>query len=46
MGEAVCAMVMLTRGSRTSPQELIGYCKQHLARYKAPKKIEITDQLP
>jgi len=25
---------------------LIDYCKHHLARYKAPKKIEITDQLP
>jgi fatty-acyl-CoA synthase len=45
-GEAVCAMVMLNQGSRTSPQELIDHCKQHLARYKAPKKIEITDQLP
>jgi fatty-acyl-CoA synthase len=45
-GEAVCAIVMLTRGTKTSPQELIDYCKKHLTRYKAPKKIEITDQLP
>jgi fatty-acyl-CoA synthase len=45
-GEAVCAMVTLTQGSSASPQELIDHCKQHLARYKAPKKIEITDQLP
>jgi len=45
-GEAVCAMVMLIHGSKTSPQELIDHCKQHLARYKAPKKIELTDQLP
>jgi acyl-CoA synthetase (AMP-forming)/AMP-acid ligase II len=45
-GEAVCAMVMPAQGSTISPQELIDYCKHHLARYKAPKKIEITDQLP
>ena len=45
-GEEVCAMVMLARGNTVSPQELIDYCKQHLARYKAPKKIKITDQLP
>ena len=45
-GEAVCAMVTLAHGCTTSPQELIDHCKQHLARYKAPKKIEITDQLP
>jgi acyl-CoA synthetase (AMP-forming)/AMP-acid ligase II len=45
-GEEVCAMVMLVQGSTTSPEDLIGHCKQHLARYKAPKKIEITNQLP
>lgn len=45
-GEAVCAMVMLAQGSTTSSEKLINHCKHHLARYKAPKKIEITDQLP
>jgi len=45
-GEAVCAMVMLVQGNTISPAELIDHCKRHLARYKAPKKIEITEQLP
>ena len=45
-GEEVCAMVTLARGSKTTPAELIDHCKHHLARYKAPKKIEIADQLP
>lgn len=45
-GEEVCAMVMLVQGSTTTPEELTDHCKQHLARYKAPKKIQITDQLP
>ena len=45
-GEEICAMVMLVQGSTTSAEELINHCKHHLARYKAPKKIEFTDQLP
>lgn len=45
-GEEVRAMVTIVRGSSTTAQALIEYCKHHLARYKAPKKIEITDQLP
>jgi acyl-CoA synthetase (AMP-forming)/AMP-acid ligase II len=45
-GETVCALVMLVQGSTTSPAELIDHCKHHLAVYKAPKRIEITDQLP
>ena len=45
-GEEVCAMVMLADGSTTSPGELIDHCQHNLARYKAPKKIEITDRLP
>jgi acyl-CoA synthetase (AMP-forming)/AMP-acid ligase II len=45
-GEAVCAMVILAQGSTASAAELIDHCKQHLARYKAPKKVAIADQLP
>ena len=45
-GEAVCAVVMLARGSSASPQELIDHCKHQLARYKAPKKVKIAAQLP
>jgi acyl-CoA synthetase (AMP-forming)/AMP-acid ligase II len=45
-GEAVCAMVLLAHGRTTTPQELIDHCKNNLARYKAPKRIEITEQLP
>ena len=45
-GEAVCALVTLARGSTASPAELIEHCKRHLARYKAPKKVAITEQLP
>jgi len=45
-GEAVSAMVVLRKGATASPQELIGHCKAHLARYKAPKRIECVSALP
>jgi acyl-CoA synthetase (AMP-forming)/AMP-acid ligase II len=45
-GEAVCAMVLPSLGCKPASQELKEHCKQHMARYKVPKKIEITDQLP
>jgi fatty-acyl-CoA synthase len=45
-GEEICAMVVLAHGSTTSPRELINHCKQQMSRYKAPKKIEITNRLP
>ena len=45
-GEEVRAMVMLAHGSTTTPRDLIDHCKHILARYKAPKKIKITEQLP
>jgi len=45
-GEEVRAMVLLAQGCTATPGGLIEHCKHHLARYKAPKKIEITEQLP
>lgn len=45
-GEMVCAAVMLGTGSSAQPEELIAHCKAHLARYKAPKLIELKEELP
>jgi acyl-CoA synthetase (AMP-forming)/AMP-acid ligase II len=45
-GEAVCAMVIPSQGCRPSSRELQDHCKRRLARYKAPKRIEITARLP
>ena len=45
-GESVCAVVVLNAGASVSPQELIDHCKERLARYKAPKRLEIADELP
>jgi fatty-acyl-CoA synthase len=45
-GEAVWSMVLLKKGAEVTDKDLINYCKAHLARYKAPKKIEFSDALP
>jgi long-chain acyl-CoA synthetase len=44
--EKVHAVVVLKDGSRSTDQDLIGFCKQRLAGYKAPKAVEIVDCLP
>jgi fatty-acyl-CoA synthase len=45
-GEAVCAVVVLKKGEVVQQQALIDHCKQHLARYKAPKRMDFVDDLP
>ncbi len=44
--EAVTAVVVLKAGAVVTADEIQTYCHEHLSRYKAPKHIEITDQLP
>jgi acyl-CoA synthetase (AMP-forming)/AMP-acid ligase II len=44
--EKVHAVVVLRAGSRSTDQDIIGFCKQRLAGYKAPKAVEIVDSLP
>jgi acyl-CoA synthetase (AMP-forming)/AMP-acid ligase II len=45
-GEAVRADVMLRHGHAADSEELIAFCKAHLARFKVPKAIDILDELP
>ena len=45
-GEAVKAVVVLKPGAETTEEELISYCKQHLASYKKPKSVDFVDSLP
>jgi fatty-acyl-CoA synthase len=44
--EIVAAVVIPKKGVSLSEKELIAYCKEHLAGFKCPKKILITDKLP
>jgi long-chain acyl-CoA synthetase len=43
-GEVVCAAVALR--SPASEADLIDHCRERLADYKVPRRIEIRDQLP
>lgn len=45
-GESVLAYVVKKQSSHTSEEELIEFCKQRLASYKKPKRIEFLDALP
>lgn len=40
-GEAVHACVVLRPGTAAAPDELIAYCRERLAGYKAPRSVEI-----
>ncbi len=44
--EKVHAVVTLKEGTTTTADELITFCKENLARYKAPKSVEFVDVLP
>jgi fatty-acyl-CoA synthase len=38
-GETPCAFVQLKPGAEASADEIISFCRDHLARYKAPKSV-------
>ena len=41
--EVPCAFIELKEGKQVSPEEIIAYCSQHLARFKVPKEVVITE---
>jgi len=45
-GEAVKAVVALKPGVKVAEKELIEFCRNNLAHYKAPKSIDFRDSLP
>lgn len=45
-GEAVKAAVVLRSGEHASEGDIIDFCKEHLASYKAPKSIDFIQELP
>lgn len=44
--EKVHAVVVLKKGATLTEQELIDFCKERLARFKAPKSVEFAASLP
>jgi acyl-CoA synthetase (AMP-forming)/AMP-acid ligase II/uncharacterized membrane protein len=45
-GQGLLAFVVLESGKEASEDELKGYVKQNLARYKVPREIVFVDELP
>ena len=45
-GETVLACVALIGDAETNPGELIAFCRDRLAAYKAPRHVEIFAELP
>lgn len=45
-GEVVTALVVRTPGSQASNTQIIGFCRERMAAYKSPRRIEFADELP
>jgi long-chain acyl-CoA synthetase len=45
-GETVKAFVVKRSGARATEEELLDFCKERLAPYKAPKTVEFREELP
>jgi fatty-acyl-CoA synthase len=45
-GEAVKAFIVTKEGKTIDEQEVIDFCKSHLASYKKPKSVEFVDSIP
>ena len=45
-GETVKAFVVRMQGSGVTEEEILAFCKERLAPYKAPKSVEFRDELP
>ncbi len=46
MGEVGMAFVVPEPGSNPTPEELHAWCREHMANYKVPRRIEIVPELP
>jgi acyl-CoA synthetase (AMP-forming)/AMP-acid ligase II len=45
-GETVKAAIILKPGTRASEEEIIQFCRQHIASYKKPTSVYFVDDFP
>ena len=45
-GESVKAIVVCKEGESLTAEEVVEFCKEHLASYKKPKSVDFMDSLP
>jgi acyl-CoA synthetase (AMP-forming)/AMP-acid ligase II len=46
MGEVGMAYAVLRPGAAVTEGELIAWCRERMANYKAPRRVEVVDALP
>jgi acyl-CoA synthetase (AMP-forming)/AMP-acid ligase II len=46
LGEVGVAFVVPRPGARLDPEELVAWARERMANYKAPRRVEVVDQLP
>ncbi|HEU5001530.1 MAG TPA: long-chain fatty acid--CoA ligase [Actinomycetota bacterium] len=46
LGEEIHALIVLKPGAAATEEELIAYCREHLAAYKYPRGVVFRDALP
>ena len=46
LGEDIAAAVTLRPGTSATPEDIIAFCKQHLADNKVPRTLLILDTMP
>jgi acyl-CoA synthetase (AMP-forming)/AMP-acid ligase II len=45
-GESVKAVIALKEGQEATEEEMISYCREHLAGYKVPRSVDFSGELP
>jgi long-chain acyl-CoA synthetase len=45
-GEKVAVAVVLRAGAMLSSEDIIAYCREHIAAYKVPYRVDIVKELP
>jgi long-chain acyl-CoA synthetase len=45
-GETVKAFVVLKPGDTATEEEIVEFCRLHLAAFKVPRKVEFRSELP
>jgi len=46
MGEEIKAFVVLKAGEQATAEEIVSFCRERLAKFKAPKMVAFVDALP
>ncbi|MBI5137534.1 MAG: long-chain fatty acid--CoA ligase [Nitrospirae bacterium] len=46
LGEKIKAYVVLNHGETATPEEIIDFCAEHLAKFKVPREVQFRTELP